>query len=812
MSRRPHLPTIILCLAIGIIVSIPPAQAQTIWSAFDDFYVSVPATGGNGDYTRSTWIANAGTVNYDTGLTNPNTWGYAGGNFNGFGNPTSVGTYVGTVDGNFYPLTSGGTYAGSGVSFNLGGSGADQAFWIGYNATYGGALIGKYTKEWFDGSPNYANNPGGVNNKYLWVQAVGLSTGTDGLGSMVTWTAPSAGTYYFTGSYVNGNYGYSTDFAIVDSTGATLLNKVTLAPSSSASDYSFMRTLSAGDVVQYQVGTPAVANQGSPLGLAANVTAANWNAYRDFYLAPTASGWTGATTPGLMGGAWGYYDANVNGFGFPTQIGSYFTTTGAGSGSQNLYQFSTNAPLGSGTLVGASGWANTGGAGFPYYADTNSWGSSLGRYDNPWFAQAPQATNRIWMQAGLSGGASDGIAPVLSWTAPVSGYYTVDGSWVVGNEGITNSGASLAIADNSGLTYNRYSAAVGSSNAFTYTKYYAAGSVIQFQVGTDSKTGAPVGLAADVSGTGSSNSAYFVNTGMSATESSSLSGSGSLTKSGNGTLTLSGANSYSGGTVVSAGLLSGNTSSLQGNIANNAQVQFDQTSNGNYSGAFSGSGSVTKSGNGTLTLSGNNTFSGALSVQAGALNLNTTSGSAAGSISSLSVASGATLLVSQNSQVNNSATVSLSGGTIRTGAGVSEVFGNLSVTSASFLDFGTTSYANANTVSFGTYAPSALLTLQNFNFGSTLTFKSDMSSFINNNSLFAFQNGGIGSYSWDSGTSTFTITAIPEPSTYLAAASLLGMMLWPSRRRLIKDATRILGLTPPMRDRLAASLKAFGHA
>jgi len=747
MSRRPHLPTIILCLAIGIIVSIPPAQAQTIWSAFDDFYVSVPATGGNGDYTRSTWIANAGTVNYDTGLTNPNTWGYAGGNFNGFGNPTSVGTYVGTVDGNFYPLTSGGTYAGSGVSFNLGGSGADQAFWIGYNATYGGALIGKYTKEWFGGSPNYANNPGGVNNKFLWVQAVGLSTGTDGLGSMVTWTAPSAGTYYFTGSYVNGNYGYSTDFAIVDSTGATLLNKVTLAPSSSASDYSFMRTLSAGDVVQYQVGTPAVANQGSPLGLAANVTAANWNAYRDFYLAPTASGWTGATTPGLMGGAWGYYDANVNGSGYPAQIGSFFTTDGSGTGSQSLYKFSTNSPLGSATLVGASGWADTGGAGFPYYADTYGWGSSLGRYDTPWFSGAPQATNRIWMQAGyLNGPGVEGIAPVLSWTAPASGYYTIDGSWVVANQ--TGGGASLAIADNAGLTYDRYAAAMGSTNPFTYTKYYAAGTVIQFQVGSDFKTGAPVGLAADVSGTGSSNSAYFVNTGMSATESSSLTAPGSLTKSGNG----------------------------------------------------------------TLTLSANNTFSGALNAQAGLLNLNTTSGSAAGSISSLSVASGATLLVSQNSQVNNSATVSLSGGTIRTGAGVSEVFGNLSVTSASFLDFGTTSYANANTVSFGTYAPSALLTLQNFNFGSTLTFKSDMSSFINNNSLFAFQNGGIGSYSWDSGTSTFTITAIPEPSTYLAAASLLGMMLWPSRRRLIKDATRILGLTPPMRDRLAASLKAFGHA
>ncbi len=50
----------------------------------------------------------------------------------------------------------------------------------------------------------------------------------------------------------------------------------------------------------------------------------------------------------------------------------------------------------------------------------------------------------------------------------------------------------------------------------------------------------------------------------------------------------------------------------------------------------------------------------------------------------------------------------------------------------------------------------------------------------------------------------FTITAIPEPSTYLAAAGLLSLMLWPSRKRLLKDAKKILGLRAPMRDRLAA--------
>jgi hypothetical protein len=160
--------------------------------------------------------------------------------------------------------------------------------------------------------------------------------------------------------------------------------------------------------------------------------------------------------------------------------------------------------------------------------------------------------------------------------------------------------------------------------------------------------------------------------------------------------------------------------------------------------------------------------------------------SAAGSVTSVGVSSGATLLVSQSNQVNNNAAVTLSGGTIRTASGVSEVFGNLTVTGSGFLDFGTTSYANANTISFGTYAysttPSALLTIDNFNFGSTMTFGSNLSSA--DLATFSFTNGGIASTSWNQGTSTFTITAIPEPSTYVAAIGLLALMLWPLRRRL----------------------------
>src|SRR5699024_10439025 len=76
---------------------------------------------------------------------------------------------------------------------------------------------------------------------------------------------------------------------------------------------------------------------------------------------------------------------------------------------------------------------------------------------------------------------------------------------------------------------------------------------------------------------------------------------------------------YSGGTVVSAGTLVGTTTSLQGDILNNALVVFDQATNGTYAGVMSGTGSLTKTGTGNVTLSGANTYSGGTTVSAGTL-------------------------------------------------------------------------------------------------------------------------------------------------------------------------------------------------
>jgi hypothetical protein len=229
----------------------------------------------------------------------------------------------------------------------------------------------------------------------------------------------------------------------------------------------------------------------------------SWNAYSNFYLSPTAAGWSGDTSPSAAGSAWGYYAANVNGFGLPTGIGSYFTPTGAGSGSQNLYQYSDVAPLGAGTYVGASGWAATGGAGFPYYGDSFSWGSSLGRYDTPWFGGAPGLsqglTNLMWFQSGwLGGGASEGIAPVLTWKAPTNGSFIFSGLFVSADQSANS--ASVAIVDSlSAVSLSRTVLANNSVQAFSFTNSYNAGDVVQFQVGNNFTGGNAVGLQLDVS-------------------------------------------------------------------------------------------------------------------------------------------------------------------------------------------------------------------------------------------------------------------------------------------------------------------------
>ena len=92
-----------------------------------------------------------------------------------------------------------------------------------------------------------------------------------------------------------------------------------------------------------------------------------------------------------------------------------------------------------------------------------------------------------------------------------------------------------------------------------------------------------------------------------------MSGSGSLIKTGTGELSLGGVNSYTGGTVVTAGRLVGDPAALQGAIVNNATVVLGSGSAGTFTGAVSGTGAVEVVG-GNVTFSGASTYTGPTTV------------------------------------------------------------------------------------------------------------------------------------------------------------------------------------------------------
>ena len=101
-------------------------------------------------------------------------------------------------------------------------------------------------------------------------------------------------------------------------------------------------------------------------------------------------------------------------------------------------------------------------------------------------------------------------------------------------------------------------------------------------------------------------------------------GAGAVLKTGEGFLTLSGKNDYAGGTFVLLGTLQGTSDSLQGDIANNSRVIFDQSFDGSYSGFLSGSagdGTFIKTGPGNLTMT-NGGVSAVTNVNGGTLTMN----------------------------------------------------------------------------------------------------------------------------------------------------------------------------------------------
>ena len=226
---------------------------------------------------------------------------------------------------------------------------------------------------------------------------------------------------------------------------------------------------------------------------------------------------------------------------------------------------------------------------------------------------------------------------------------------------------------------------------------------------------------------------------QSGTVSAALAGMGGVSKTTGGTVILSGNNTYAGGTAINGGTLAvsadanlgngagalgfgGGTLQFNGSFATNRAITLNVgggtfDTNGNaaaLSGSIGGTDGLTKTGTGTLIFSGNNSYSGATSVNAGALRAGAVNTFASGS--AFTVASGAALDLNNFGQTIGSlaggGTVTLGSAALTAGGdNTSTTFaGGLGGTGGSLVKTGTGTllltatslYSGATTVSAGT--------------------------------------------------------------------------------------------------------------
>jgi autotransporter-associated beta strand protein len=120
------------------------------------------------------------------------------------------------------------------------------------------------------------------------------------------------------------------------------------------------------------------------------------------------------------------------------------------------------------------------------------------------------------------------------------------------------------------------------------------------------------------------NGAFVVDYSVNKTDKGTvISGTGSVTQLGTGTLSITAADTYSGGTTITNGILNignaGTTGSIVDAVTDNAILAFDRTNAITFAGAISGSGSVEQIGTSTLTLSGTNGYMGGTLISGGVL-------------------------------------------------------------------------------------------------------------------------------------------------------------------------------------------------
>lgn len=331
---------------------------------------------------------------------------------------------------------------------------------------------------------------------------------------------------------------------------------------------------------------------------------------------------------------------------------------------------------------------------------------------------------------------------------------------------------------------------------------------------------------------GDATSTFQIDPSQTYTVTSAIGGTGSLNKTGSGTMVLSGANNYAGGTIVSAGTLqisssnhvpdasaltvSGGTFNVQtfsetvasvtlisGSITGTGTGTVTASSyavqSGTASAILAGTGAtMTKTTAGTVTLSADNTYTGATTIDGGTLIISAGPGaSALGATSSIRVNGGGTLLLGANDQINNTAGITLNGGTFAKGdfneggSGAAGAGALTLVGTNSHVDFGT---GTTGSLTFASFAPNAFkLTVDNWtgtagasgnDSTDRLIFTSDPSGDANS-FIFTGYTGTVMTFDLGGGFwEVVPASAVPEPSTWVAAVLALGVIVFFQGRRV----------------------------
>jgi autotransporter-associated beta strand protein len=280
---------------------------------------------------------------------------------------------------------------------------------------------------------------------------------------------------------------------------------------------------------------------------------------------------------------------------------------------------------------------------------------------------------------------------------------------------------------------------------------------------------------------------------------------GTFTNSANSTLTVSNAGTTTFGTVTLSNgpLLRTLTLTGSGGIVFGGVIQ---------DGPGTGSLTFNSGFTGTATLNGSNTYTGATTISGGTVavanNASTTHGRI-GSAATITVNSGGTLLLSGSGsadRINNAAGISLAGGTLAKGSGVLEGststvgMGALTLNAAgSKIDFTLT----AGTLTFTNFvANSQVLSIVGYvgtgSPGGTdqlIFHQNEGPSGANQLSNFDFGFGaGVNVAEQDLTGGFFEIysaVAVPEPSTWVAAALALGAIAFTQRKRFARSRRSI---------------------